>query len=205
MTKIEKAVHFMETIANDETHGYDQTCRWGVDYDCSSLVITAWEESGVKVKTAGATYTGNMYKVFTSNGFTDVTSAIDLPTGKGLQVGDVLLNTKHHVAMYCGEGKEVEASINEKGTTTGGQTGDQTGKEILIRPYRNYPWDYVLRYTAESFGNVCNSTSCDYTAIARDVIAGKYGNGAVRKRRLESAGYNYLVVQKKVNELLRGN
>jgi len=32
------------------------------------------------------------------------------------------------------------------GTAHGGQPGDQTGKEILIRSYRNYPWDCVLRY-----------------------------------------------------------
>lgn len=50
-------------------------------------------------------------------------------------------------AMYCGDGKEVEASINEKGTAHGGKPGDQTGKEFLIRSYRNYPWTNILRYT----------------------------------------------------------
>ena len=61
--------------------------------------------------------------------------------------GDVLLNTVHHTAMFCGNGKEVEASINEKGTATGGTPGDQTGREFLIRSYRNYPWNIILRYT----------------------------------------------------------
>ena len=41
----------------------------------------------------------------------------------------------------------MQASINEYGTTTGGQTGDQTGREIYTRGYYNYPWDCVLRYT----------------------------------------------------------
>lgn len=40
--------------------------------------------------------------------------------------------------------------------------------------------------------------------IAREVIAGKWGNGAERKRRLEAAGYNYSRVQAKVNALLKG-
>lgn len=50
---------------------------------------------------------------------------------------------------YCGNGKLVHASINEKGTTTGGKSGDQTGREICIRSYYNKPWKYVYRYTGE--------------------------------------------------------
>lgn len=38
--------------------------------------------------------------------------------------------------------------------------------------------------------------------IAKEVIQGKWGNGAERKRRLEEAGYNYADVQRTVNELL---
>lgn len=38
--------------------------------------------------------------------------------------------------------------------------------------------------------------------IAQEVILGKWGNGAVRKSKLESAGYNYNEVQKKVNAIL---
>ena len=147
MSATEKAITQMEAWAADNSHGYDQANRWGPDYDCSSAVISAWELAGVPVKTNGATYTGNMRGVFLRCGFEDVTASIDLATGAGLQRGDVLLNIRHHTAMYCGNGMEVEASINEDGTTTGGRPGDQTGREFLARPYRNYPWDCVLRYT----------------------------------------------------------
>ena len=41
------------------------------------------------------------------------------------------------------------------------------------------------------------------TAIAKEIIAGKWGNGATRKKKLEAAGYNYKEVQQAVNELLR--
>lgn len=40
--------------------------------------------------------------------------------------------------------------------------------------------------------------------IAREVIAGKWGNGATRKIKLTEAGYNYASVQTVVNEILRG-
>ena len=152
MSKIEAAIAQMEAWAADPNYGYDQAKRWGEygDYDCSSAVIQAWELAGVPVKSTGATYTGNMRGVFLRCGFEDVTSLIDLATGSGLERGDVLLNIVNHTAMYCGDGQEVEASINELGTTTGGQPGDQTGREFLVRPYRNYPWDCVLRYTGST-------------------------------------------------------
>ena len=38
--------------------------------------------------------------------------------------------------------------------------------------------------------------------IAREVIAGKWGNGATRKQKLAAAGYDCDAVQKRVNELL---
>lgn len=38
--------------------------------------------------------------------------------------------------------------------------------------------------------------------VAREVLAGKWGNGKTRKQRLESAGYNYRQVQNRVNQLL---
>lgn len=84
---IEKATQWMENLANDDSHGYDQIYRWGEkgDYDCSSAVITAWENSGVPVKSkGGATYTGNMRSAFLNYGFKNVTSSINLSTGAGL-------------------------------------------------------------------------------------------------------------------------
>ena len=38
--------------------------------------------------------------------------------------------------------------------------------------------------------------------VAREVIQGKWGNGAERKKRLTDAGYDYNEVQKKVNQLI---
>lgn len=142
---IESAVQWAINIANDNSHGYDQVNRWGPDYDCSSLLITAWQQAGIKVKDAGASYTGNMYAAFTSCGFEDVTNQVNITTGDGIQRGDILLNVANHTAMSIGNGQLVQASQNELGGISGGQTGDQTGEEIACRPYYNYPWDYVLR------------------------------------------------------------
>ncbi len=148
MGKIETATQWMIDLANDNSHGYDQTYRWGErgDYDCSSAIITAWQTAGVPVKTNGATYTGNMKSVFLNTGFSNVISSIVLSSGSGLVRGDVLLNSASHTAMFIGNGQIVHASQNENGGATGGQPGDQTGKEVCIRSYYNSPWDCILRY-----------------------------------------------------------
>lgn len=145
MSIIQNAIAWAVGIASDSSHGYDQTYRWGPNYDCSSLVISAYEQAGAGVKTAGATYTGNMKKAFILKGFTDVTHAVNLSTGAGMLPGDVLLHERNHTAMHIGNGQIVQASGNERGGITGGQTGDQTGSEIHVRSYYNYPWDCVLR------------------------------------------------------------
>lgn len=68
---------------------------------------------------------------------------------KNLRRGDVLLvhrkDGPQHTAIYCGENRLVHASIGEKGAT-GNKKGDQTGREICVRPYYDRPWDVVLRY-----------------------------------------------------------
>lgn len=186
MSIIEKAVNWIIGIANDNAHGYDQGSRWSPDYDCSSLVISAWKQAGVNLT---CTYTGNMYANMVNKGFSDITSQVNLATGSGLARGDVLLNVANHTAMYIGNGQICEATGNEKGGITGGQTGDQTGREICINSYRNYPWNYVLRYVAEDGGSretqSGSTTSTDndtYTVQAGDslwAIAEKvYGSGA---------------------------
>lgn len=44
-------------------------------------------------------------------------------------------------------------------------------------------------------------TKKDNTTIAREVLAGKWGNGTDRKSRLQAAGYNYDAIQAEVNRL----
>jgi len=151
MTKVQKAVAYIKDIAADNKHGYSQVNRWGTpgtwsDYDCSSLVISAYQAAGIPVKDKGATYTGNMYSAFTACGFKDVTKDINLSTGKGLIAGDVLLNHADHTAMMISTTQLAQASIDENGNIMGGKVGDQTGYEIATRSYYNYPWNVVLRY-----------------------------------------------------------
>jgi len=147
---IQRSVEWQLEKAADNRHGYSQADRWGPDYDCSSFVITAWEQAGVPVKQAGATYTGNMYEAFIRCGFEDVTAVCDLTTGAGLKYGDALLNHQRHTATYIGNGQLVHARSSEGNSLQ----GDQSGNEIRVQPYYNGPWDRVLRYTGANAGSI---------------------------------------------------
>lgn len=188
-----KAVKFMIDTANDDSHGYDQTHRNGPDYDCSSLVATALHEAGFNV--SPDSWTGNLEEQLRKVGFTDCK--------KPWSAGDIHLNTNHHVCMSINSTQIAQASINEKGTAVGGATGDQTGKEIYIRDYYEYSrgWDVHLRYIGAI---TYASPYISIDTVAREVIAGKWGNGDTRKKLLTEAGYDYNTVQKKVNALLSG-
>lgn len=188
MVDINKAVEFMIKTANDERCGYDQTHRNGPDYDCSSLIGTALHNAGFNV--SPKSWTGNLESQLRKAGFKECKAP--------WKAGDIHLKIGKHVVMSINATQIVEASLNEKGTVTGGETGDQTGKEISIRNYYNYNWDLHLRYPET------NSTNVDLESIAIEVINGKWGNGTERMDRLTNAGYNASAVQQKVNEMLTG-
>lgn len=184
----EGAVRWAISIANDNSHGYDQASRWGCpDYDCSSLVISAFENAGIPLKSAGATYTGNMYDTALSIGFSDVTGSTNLGTGDGMRRGDILLNHANHTAMYIGDGQIVQASSNENGGITGGQAGDQTGSEIAVRSYYNYPWDSILRYSKAYKHGIG-------TIFADDVFP-MFQNGGFPEDGLFMANHNEMIGQ----------
>lgn len=138
MPNIEKAVSWMEEIANDNSHGYDQTHRNGPNYDCSSFLGTALSKAGFSVSASSTTR--NLKKQLESCGFK--------PCNKPWKRGDIHLKVGKHVVTSTDSTHIVHASINEKGKTTGGKSGDQTGKEICIRNYYDYMdgWDYHYRY-----------------------------------------------------------
>lgn len=186
MGNINKALQFMITIANDPKHGYDQTRRNSPDYDCSSLVGTALNQAGFNV--SPTSWTGNLKAQLLANGF------ISIPVTAPRQAGDIFLTEGKHVVMCVDSSNVVYASINELGRTTGGKTGDQTGKEILVSPFYTPPfgWGLHLRLVQPKTNE----------EVAKEVIAGNYGNGEQRKVNLANAGYDFETIQSVVNQLL---
>ena len=56
--------------------------------------------------------------------------------------------------------------------------------------------------TTESGSAATTTSKKSIDTIAREVIKGKWGNGAEREKKLKAAGYDYDAVQKRVNQLL---
>lgn len=92
------------------------------------------------------------------------------------------------------------------GWVWGRYTGASSGKKRYVavgKPTGGVSADDYLIKQGASVGS-SSSSGKSLESVARDVIAGKYGNGDTRKRRLEAAGYNYSEVQKEVNRILTG-
>ena len=168
------AATLMEHLVSDPAHGYTQGAgRWGSggyevvtvegtgysialgDRDCSSAVIDCWKTVLLGTDYQGAldsaTYTGNMRSVFVGSGLFEWH-----PMGDGYiaQRGDIYLNEVSHTAMCISSEPDMlaEFSINELGTITGGQVGDQTGRESRVAGYYSFPWDGILAYNGGADG-----------------------------------------------------
>ena len=167
MNIVQSAIDYAVNIANDDSHGYSQDAkkRWGTpDFDCSSLVISAYKSAGLPLK---STFTGDMLEDFLNNGFMKVN--INTATGEGLLPGDVLLNVAKHTALYIGDGKIVNATGSENGGKYG-KDGDQTGQELRIQGYYNKPWDYVLRYEEDAQEDPIHEGPVYYSVKSGDTL-----------------------------------
>ena len=140
---LEAALQWAIAIANDNSHGYSQSSRWGPDYDCSSFVISALKNAGFD--TGSATYTGNMIANLTPRGFTWIPWS-SIKKSSNLKRGDILLNVVQHTEFYLGNGQNVGAHSNRGYPAS----GDQTGTEVSVSGYYNHPWDGVLRYNGST-------------------------------------------------------
>ena len=85
-----------------------------------------------------------------------------------------------------------------------GKWGNGSDRENRLRS-AGYNYDAVQAEVNRLLtGKAPNPQRKSVTEIAREVIAGEWGNGNERKNKLQAAGYNYNEVQAAVNKLLRG-
>ncbi len=166
--RVETAVLWAIDIANDPTHGYSQGAEYppytgtrdDPDYDCSSLVYHAYQYGGFNLINNWQQKNPKYWSRY--NGRQEVGDADtiweDLSIDGGwkkfswneikdnLQRGDILCLPKHHVAIYIGDGKTVEARgvNNPRGGSY--STGDQGGEIDFYDAY-NRGWTEVYRFT----------------------------------------------------------
>lgn len=100
-------------------------------------------------------------------------------------------------------------------STSGKKTVDEVAKEVIDGKWgvgedrkkrlkaAGYDAAAVQKRVNEILAGAKTSAKKSVTVIAKEVIDGKWGNGADRVKRLTAAGYDAKAVQKEVNRLLK--
>lgn len=122
-------------------------------------------------------YFGHMSKVLVKKG-----QAVKIGDVIGIE-GDTGYSFGSH-CHYCARGNGSKSQIKDICAISG-----------IPNKLGTYDDGYLARLEAEKKS---------VTEIAKEVIAGKWGNGAERKKRLSEAGYDYNSVQTAVNMMLGG-
>ena len=86
-----------------------------------------------------------------------------------------------------------------------GMWGNGVNRTMALKAAGYDPTEVQNAVNAIMRGEVTTNTANkkSVSEVAKEVIKGKWGNGADRMNRLKVAGYDYNEVQKKVNELLK--
>ena len=111
--------------------------------------------------------------------------------------------------------KEV-AKLKEANTITKKKSNAEIAKEVIAGKWGNgterktklkaagYDYDAVQKEVTKLMNASTTTTTKKKSnaEIAKEILAGKWGNGDDRKKKLKAAGYDYNAVQKEVNKLL---
>jgi len=170
-------------------------------FDCVCLIKgVLWGWNGNK----SATYGGATYA---SKGVPDIGADAMIQRCSGISTdfsnitpGEAVW-LEGHIGVYIGDGKVVECTpawdncvqITKLGTKTEYKTRKWTKHGKL-------PWITYTSTTATAQPTAKKTVD----ELAKEVLAGKWGNGADRKTKLKAAGYDYDAVQAAVNKLVSG-
>ncbi len=119
-------------------------------------------------------------------------SKVLVKKGQAVKIGDLIgiegstgKSTGSH-CHYCARGNGSKSQIKDICAISG-----------IPNKLGTYDDGYLAKLQAQQNQKKSNEQ------IAKEVIAGKWGNGATRKKKLTDAGYNYSVIQALVNNLLK--
>lgn len=186
----------MINAASSDTFGFDCVCL-------IKGILWGWNGDKNKVY-GGATYCSNGVPDFGTEAMMGqcTSSSTDF---KGIVPGEVLY-LPGHAGIYIGNGLAVECSPawkNKVQITAVANIGSVAG--YPSRKWTKHGKLKFINYTTKKAEPASPapsvSTKLTYTEVAKLVLRGDYGNGAVRKAKLIKEGYNYEKVQAEVQKL----
>lgn len=138
--------------------GYDQGQRWSYldkknkkiilnkETDCSALTAGIFYLAGYPINISGTCWTGNIATLVRNAGG----KVLKFTKKSDVRPGDAVVGPGH-VILALSKNEWLSAEQDERGRSSGGVVGDQTGKEVRIRaPYdRSRGWTYILRFPAD--------------------------------------------------------
>lgn len=124
------------------------------------------------------------------------------PAATGDKTYKVLTNVYGYMSA-----SDAVSDKNRKRTVTPGTyyIYNETSTAVNVTLKKSVPGAWICKAkNVAASRSTSTSSKKSVTAIAQEVIAGKWGNGADRVKKLKAAGYNPTEVQVEVNRLLSG-
>lgn len=165
--------------ATSDTFGFDCVCL-------IKGILWGWNGSKYRIY-GGAAYATNGVPDIGANTIIKKCNGISTDFSS-VEIGELLWKSGH-VGIYIGDGLAVEC------TPAWDNCVQITACNCDKEGYHRRDW---TKHGKLPYVEYLKSID----QIAKEVIAGKWGSGKVRKDRLTKAGYDYKAVQKMVNELL---
>lgn len=220
MIKVEKMIKdliYIETRRTAYANQFPYNCGYiwpngVISFDCIGLIKSYINEPEIAYKTKPAGFyvkPGQVIPDTTERGI------LNLCTGRGFDFSKIkpgaymIYEGDGHGAIYVGEFSDPSGIVNTieccndyvgYGVMTSyvDETGRRWDHKDGIASDRYVEYGYLTRYV-----DYAAEKKKSITAIAKEVIAGKWGNFPEREERLKAADYDYRKVQDKVNELLK--
>lgn len=194
-------------VCSERGYGYAQyatciaqaCCESG--YGKSSLMDKAKAYFGIKATKAWLNKGGKIYNAKTKECYdgktyttiTDSFRAYNSLADSVRDYFDLLSNKRYSASLKAGTVKECITIIKN-----GGYATSPTYIDTIMKFYNS---DKAL--IDEIYYGTATQAKKSVEEVAREVIRGKYGNGAQRQLLLQRDGYNYAEVQAMVNKLLK--
>ena len=172
------------------------------------VILYAWKDSGKGDCTLNPDHVGIVVSVTNGiikviEGNMKVSSGYDTVSYRELAVNGKFIRgfitPKYPANTATPNKKSIEAIAKEVLAGKWGNGADRKKKLTAA----GYDYNAVQKKVTELSKNSTTPSKKSNETIAKEVIAGKWGSGADRKKKLTAAGYNYDTIQKLVNNMLK--